>query len=70
MIDKRTSGIFYIYTFYKCIKINIPSSFRQKIRKQASNLNILGTIVISSEGINSTISSKSQNNLNLMKNLM
>ena len=70
MIDKKRSQGFHTYTFYSCIKIKNPSSLRQRIRKQANNLKIVGTIILTQEGINSTISSKSKNNLNMMISLL
>ena len=66
MIDYRKKKGFYTYTFYNCIGIKNPSSLRQKIRKQAENLKIIGTIVLTEEGINSTISSESKKNLDSM----
>ena len=70
MIDKKRSQGFHTYTFYSCIKIKNPSFLRQRIRKQANNLKIIGTIILTQEGINSTISSKSKNNLNMMISLL
>ena len=70
MIDKKRSQGFHIYTFYSCVNIKNPSFFRQRIRKQANNLKIIGTIILTQEGINSTISSKSKNNLNKMISLL
>ena len=70
MIDKKGFQGFYTYTFYSCIKIKNPSYLRQRIRKQANNLKIIGTIILTQEGINSTISSKTKNNLNIMISLL
>ena len=70
MIDYRKKKGFYTYTFYNCIGIKNPSSLRQKIRKQAENLKIIGTIVLTEEGINSTISSESKKNLDSMISLL
>ena len=66
MIDCQKKKGFYTYTFYNCIYIKNPSSLRQKIRKQAENLKIIGTIILTEEGINSTISSESKKNLDSM----
>ena len=70
MIDQKRAQGFHIYTFYSCIKIKNPSSLKQRIRKQANNLKIIGTIILTQEGINSTISSSSKNNLNKMISLL
>ena len=70
MIDQKRAQGFHIYTFYSSIKIKNPSSLKQIIRKQAFNLNIIGTIILTQEGINSTISSSSKNNLNKMISLL
>ena len=70
MIDKKRSQGFHTYTFYSCVNIKNPSFLRQRIRKQANNLKIVGTIILTQEGINSTISSKSKNNLNMMISLL
>ena len=70
MIDQKRAQGFHTYTFYSCIKIKNPSSLKQRIRKQANNLKIIGTIILTQEGINSTISSSSKNNLNKMISLL
>ena len=70
MIDHKRAQGFHTYTFYSCIKIKNPSSLKQRIRKQANNLKIIGTIILTQEGINSTISSSSKNNLNKMISLL
>ena len=70
MIDCEKKNGFHTFTFYKCISISNPSILRQRIRKQAANLQIIGTIMLTEEGINSTISSLSQENLNKMITLL
>ena len=70
MIDCEKKNGFHTFTFYKCISISNPSILRQRIRKQAANLQIIGTIMLTEEGINSTISSVSQENLNKMITLL
>ena len=70
MIDCVKKNDFHTFTFYKCISISNPSILRQRIRKQAANLQIIGTIMLTEEGINSTISSLSQENLNKMITLL
>jgi predicted sulfurtransferase len=70
MIDYEKKNGFYTFTFYKCIPISNPSALRQRIRKQAANLQIIGTIMLTEEGINSTISSISLENLNKMITLL
>ena len=70
MIDCGKKNGFHTFTFYKCISISNPSILRQRIRKQAANLQIIGTIMLTEEGINSTISSVSQENLNKMITLL
>ncbi len=70
MIDCGKKNGFHTFTFYKCISISNPSILRQRIRKQAANLQIIGTIMLTEEGINSTISSLSQENLNKMITLL
>lgn len=70
MIDCGKKNGFHTFTFYKCISISNPSFLRQRIRKQAANLQIIGTIMLTEEGINSTISSLSQENLNKMITLL
>ena len=70
MIDCEKKNGFHTFTFYKCISISNPSTLRQRIRKQAANLQIIGTIMLTEEGINSTISSVSQENLNKMITLL
>ena len=70
MIDCEKKNGFHTFTFYKCIPISNPSILRQRIRKQAANLQIIGTIMLTEEGINSTISSLSQENLNKMITLL
>ena len=70
MIDCGKKNGFHTFTFYKCISISNPSILRQSIRKQAANLQIIGTIMLTEEGINSTISSVSQENLNKMITLL
>ena len=54
MIDYEKKNVFHTFTFYKCIPISNPSILRQRIRKQAANLQIIGTIMLTEEGINST----------------
>lgn len=70
MIDCVKKNDFHTFTFYKCISISNPSTLRQRIKKQAANLQIIGTIMLTEEGINSTISSLSQENLNKMITLL
>ena len=70
MIDCVKKNDFHTFTFYKCISISNPSTLRQRIKKQAANLQIIGTIMLTEEGINSTISSVSQENLNKMITLL
>jgi UPF0176 protein len=45
-----------IVALYKFCKISDPSYFQKVIKAELSSLNILGTIIISEEGINGTIS--------------
>ena len=59
----NSDNFFYIYTFYSCLKINKPLSYIQVVRKKAKNLKIIGTIIFTPEGINSTIASHNLNNL-------
>ena len=66
----RKKNGFHTFTFYKCISISNPSTLRQRIKKQAANLQIIGTIMLTEEGINSTISSVSQENLDKMITLL
>ena len=70
MIDYEKKNGFHTFTFYKCIPISNPYILRQRIRKQAANLQIIGTIMLTEEGINSTISSTSLENLNKMISLL
>ena len=70
MIDYEKKKGFHTFTFYKCIPISNPYILRQRIRKQAANLQIIGTIMLTEEGINSTISSTSLENLNKMISLL
>ncbi len=46
----------HVYSFYKFIKLNDLSNLRNTIYKTLDELNIRGTILISSEGINANIS--------------
>ena len=70
MIDYEKKNGFHTFTFYKCIPISNPYILRQRIRKQAANLQIIGTIMLTEEGINSTISSTSLENLNKIITLL
>ena len=59
----NSDNFYYIYAFYSCLKINKPLSYIQAVRKKAKNLKIIGTIIFTPEGINSTIASHNLNNL-------
>ena len=59
----NSDNFYYIYAFYSCLKINKPLSYIQVVRKKAKNLKIIGTIIFTPEGINSTIASHNLNNL-------
>jgi UPF0176 protein len=58
-----SDNFFYIYTFYSCLKIDKPLRYTQKVRKKAKSLKIIGTIIFTPEGINSTIASHNLDNL-------
>ncbi|MDA9636471.1 rhodanese-like domain-containing protein [SAR86 cluster bacterium] len=59
----NSDNFYYIYAFYSCLKINKPLSYIQVVGKKAKNLKIIGTIIFTPEGINSTIASHNLNNL-------
>ena len=60
--DKNIDN-FYIYTFYNCLSIENHGSFAENIRKNARSLDIIGTIILTPEGINSTIACNKASNL-------
>ncbi len=61
--------MYTIYGFYKFKKINFLRKCQLLFQKEISNNNIKGTIILSSEGINGTISGK-KDNINKIINLL
>ena len=53
--------MYTIYGFYKFKKIKFLKKYQLLFQKEISNNNIKGTIILSSEGINGTISGKKDN---------
>ena len=56
-------------SFYKYIKIDNPTQLRDLLYERFSDLNILGRVYVSSEGINAQISVPEHNNSILKKNI-
>ena len=50
-----------IITLYKFHKIQDPLKLQAALKKELKNLDILGTIIVSNEGINGTVSGTSIN---------
>ena len=61
--------MYTIYGFYKFKKIKSLKKYQLLFQKEISNNNIKGTIILSSEGINGTISGK-KNNINLIISIL
>ncbi len=61
------SKTYYITTFYKFFKIADPEATKLELESTASQLNVKGLIILGSEGINSTVSSSSQEGLESFK---
>ncbi len=61
--------MYTIYGFYKFKKIKYLKKYQLLFEKEISNNNIRGTIILSSEGINGTISGK-KNNINKIINIL
>ena len=62
--------MYEIVALYKFTSIDEPLNFQKILKKRLSELKIYGTILISNEGINGTISSDSKENLSLALNLI
>ena len=62
--------MYEIVALYKFINIDEPLNFQKILKKRLSELKIYGTILISNEGINGTISSDSKENLSLALSLI
>ena len=62
--------MYEIVALYKFTKIDEPLNFQKILKKRLSQLKIYGTILISNEGINGTISSDSKENLSLALSLI
>jgi UPF0176 protein len=62
--------MFKISAFYKFFSVNQPSSLQKKILNKLSNLLIKGTILVSKEGINGTISSHNHYDLDRSINFL
>ena len=56
--------MFSVFGFYKFKKIKNMKKFKNILQSQISHDNIRGTIIISKEGINGTLSGKINNLLN------
>ena len=62
--------MYEIVALYKFTNIDEPLNFQKILKKRLSELKIYGTILISNEGINGTISSDSKENLSLALSLI
>ena len=62
--------MYEIVALYKFTNIDEPLNFQKILKKRLSQLKIYGTILISNEGINGTISSDSKENLSLALSLI
>ena len=62
--------MYEIVALYKFTSIDEPLNFQKILKKRLSELKIYGTILISNEGINGTISSDSKENLSLALSLI
>ena len=60
---KIKSKTFYISTFYKCFSLKNLEKLEIIFRKELKKRKIIGTLILSPEGINSTIASKSKSSL-------
>ena len=58
---------FFIATFYKCFSFEQIQLLENLLKRQFKKLKIVGTVILTSEGINSTIASQ---NLVSLKNKM
>ena len=56
-----------IIGFYKIQKINKPEKYKNKLKKYFLDRSIRGTVILSSEGINGTISGKINDINNCLK---
>ena len=59
--------MFNIFGFYKFKKINNLKKLKKKLENNLKDYRISGTIIISSEGVNGTISAKNNNEGKLNK---
>ncbi len=61
--------MFYIFGFYKFKKFSNHKDFKDKFSKYLKLNSVRGTIIVSNEGINGTISGKLRNVNNIIRNL-
>lgn len=66
-MTNQTEAHFFITTFYKFISIKDPVVFKIFLEDLAEKTETIGLIIIGHEGINSTVVSKSQQNLQQFK---
>ena len=60
--------MYNVFGFYKFKKIKNIKKIRNILQSEILNYKIKGTIILSKEGINGTISGKNNNLLNIKKN--
>ena len=68
-MDKSDKEIFKIATLYKFVNIKNPQNFKKKIYSFCEIFKIKGTLLISHEGINGTISGENDNVILFIKEI-
>ena len=58
MLNKNTKKKYYISTFYKCFGLENIEMLESFFREELKKLKIIGTVILTPEGINSTIASE------------
>ncbi len=61
--------MFLVFGFYKFRKISSPNKMRDFFQKIIAQSNVRGTVILSTEGINGTLSGK-KTDINFIKNLL
>lgn len=68
--ERSLEPLFTIAAFYKFVDLNNPALLQKELLQKCKNHNILGTIILSHEGINGTLAGGEQNIQLLLKEIM